>query len=178
MRLGSRRMREHRQSSCAAGTSGSSALSKRTVFLAALMALSITACSAEIRGALSRSAIRREIRLHRNELRGCYERELVRRPDAAGRVFVTFLIDADGWTRSVETASTELAIGRLEQCIEDRISRWRFPAVEAGSITRVRYGLRFAPSGRNRAQPSCYVASQEAAGMVLERRTRACDDAG
>src|SRR5262249_32797167 len=59
-------------------------------------------------GQLDKEIVRRVIRQHLNEVKYCYEQELVRTPTLAGRLLVGFTIAADG---RVLAAVTETAIG-------------------------------------------------------------------
>jgi hypothetical protein len=95
------------------------------------------------------------MRLHRNEIRGCYQRELIRDPGAAGRLDLTFTIDADGWTDQIETSSPEIRSEAFAQCIKHRVTLWRFPEIDAGRGPKVlvRQHYLFAASQGGMPQP-------------------------
>jgi TonB family protein len=99
-------------------------------------------------GSLDKEIIRRVIRQHLNEVKYCYEQELVRAPALAGRLVVGFTIAADG---RVITAVSEVSMGqpRLESCVLGAVRRWSFPKPgHGGGLTIVRYPFVFtAPSG-------------------------------
>jgi hypothetical protein len=117
------------------------------LWLALSLSLTSTCASwCEVRGALGADVIRRELRLHRNELRGCYERELVRRRAASGRAIFELTIDSDGWTRDVAIDASAVGGAKLEQCLRARAGSWRFPSMRfqgGAGLTRIRYGVVF-----------------------------------
>ncbi|MFO0686690.1 MAG: AgmX/PglI C-terminal domain-containing protein [Sandaracinus sp.] len=94
---------------------------------------------AEVRGALSREAIRRTIRRHINEVRFCYEQQLSQRPDLAGRVTVSFIISSTGAVSSSGMQSTTLNNAAVESCIVSSVRRWTFPAPDGGGVVGVNY---------------------------------------
>jgi TonB family protein len=142
-----------------------------------LLALSVSLCSVQVRGAIARDVIRREIRAHRNELRGCYERERVRRPQAEGRVTLQLTIDSDGWTNDIVVDASEVGGAELASCLRERVKTWRFPSMRfQGGAERiaVRYPLVFRPSGRNKVRASCLGNATHAAGYILGRQSFSC----
>lgn len=93
-------------------------------------------------GTLSREAVRRTLRSHRNAITSCYERELRARPDLSGRVETTFMITADGSVRGVQATSEELP--GAAACVAHALERITFPA--SGGPTGVRYPFVFSVS--------------------------------
>lgn len=92
----------------------------------------------DVRGALSREVIQRVTRAHLDEIRLCYERELVNRPDLAGRVDVRLVISPTGPVQSASVTSSDLGAPSVEACIVGAARRWSFPA-PAGGIVIVDY---------------------------------------
>lgn len=88
----------------------------------------------DVRGALSKEVVRRILHLHRNEVRFCYEQELIRRPDLRGRVSVKFIISETGAVVTAALASSTLATPRLESCIVTAVRRWTFPTSASGVV--------------------------------------------
>lgn len=88
----------------------------------------------EVKGGLSKEAIRREIHRHLAEIRFCYESELNTRPDLEGRVAVKFLIKTDGAVQLANITQSTLGSARAEACITNAIARWNFPAAPGVSI--------------------------------------------
>jgi TonB family protein len=104
----------------------------------------ITAESAgDVRGSLSREAIRRVIRQHLNEVRFCYEEDLIERPDLAGRVTVSFLVSGTGSVQSASIASSTMASPRVEGCVASAVRRWTFPTPDGAGVALVTYPFVF-----------------------------------
>jgi TonB family protein len=97
----------------------------------------------DVVGSLPREVIRRVIRRHINEARYCYERELARDPDLAGRVTISFVISPDGSVASADVASSTLGSDAVESCLSTAVRRWAFPAPQGGGIVRVSYPFEF-----------------------------------
>jgi TonB family protein len=89
---------------------------------------------AEVRGGLSPDVIRRVVRRHLNEVRFCYEQQLARVPDLAGRVTVQFLIAPSGAVQSSALRSSDLGSARVEQCVVQAVRRWTFPRPDGGVV--------------------------------------------
>jgi hypothetical protein len=70
------------------------------------------------------SPIRREIRVHMAQFRGCYERALLKNPKLEGRVTAKFSIIANG---DVADASAE-GMPEINGCITDVVRTLKFPA--------------------------------------------------
>lgn len=100
---------------------------------------------AEVRGSLSKETIRRVVHRYLNEVRFCYEEELRRRPDLAGRVSVRFLIGQDGSVGSALAAESTMESARVASCIVDAVRRWSFPAPEGGGMVVVTYPFVMTP---------------------------------
>jgi Ca-activated chloride channel family protein len=109
-------------------------------------ALSIRAGTVEIRGSLSKMVIRRAIRMHTNELRAAYERQLMLRPDLAGRVVVRFMITDDGTVTAVSIAESDIDSPEVDQGVADVFRRMVFPSLPDGGTTIVTYPIVFRPS--------------------------------
>jgi len=105
----------------------------------------LTLLPAEVRGGLSKEAIRREIRRHVAEIRHCYEQELGARPDLQGRVSVRFMINVSGVVQLANIASSTLGSQRAESCIQAAVQRWTFPAAEG--VSMVSYPFLFDRAG-------------------------------
>lgn len=103
--------------------------------------------NAEIRGQLDREIIQRVVREHRREIRACYEAELQRNPNLEGRVSIEWVISPDGAVASSRIENTTLNSSAVEQCVAQRILRWRFPEPRGGGIVRVTYPFIFSPGG-------------------------------
>ena len=96
-----------------------------------------------IEGHLDRETIQRVIRQHRREVRDCYQRELQRNPDLAGRVVVNFLIDPAGNVAAARIHESDMSDDAVEDCLVRRIRRWRFPQPSTPGNVRVNYPFVF-----------------------------------
>lgn len=96
-----------------------------------------------ITGSLDREIIQRVVRQHRREITYCYETELQKNRNLAGRVTVRFTISANGSVVSSITTETSLNNAAVERCINDRIRRWMFPEPKGGGIVIVNYPFNF-----------------------------------
>jgi hypothetical protein len=91
----------------------------------------------ETNGGLSREDIRRTVRRHINEVRFCYEQELMSRPDLEGRVAVQFFVNPDGSVLASSVVDQSGPVGDVGSCVSQSVRRWTFPASEGP--TRVTY---------------------------------------
>jgi hypothetical protein len=94
---------------------------------------------ASVRGGLGHVIIKRIVRAHINEIRGCYNRALVRDPNAHGRVLVSFTIGVDGLVTSAVVAHSELEDADAHRCMASAVRRWKFPKSEDAGLTVVNY---------------------------------------
>ncbi len=95
------------------------------------------------RGSLDKEIIRRVVHLHMNEVKYCYDQELVRKAGLEGRVAVQFVISPMGQVLSSVMQSTTMNNLRVEKCVVDAIKRWEFPKPTGGGIAIVSYPFNF-----------------------------------
>ncbi len=98
-----------------------------------------------ILGALDRSLIDAVIKRHMNQIRYCYQRELTKKPNLAGKVVIKFVIAKDGSVSSASKKSSTMNNGAVEQCIVGRFMRMKFPEPKGGGIVIVSYPFLFSP---------------------------------
>lgn len=103
--------------------------------LAGPAALAILGTTSLAAAYVSPDLIRRVVREHLGEIRGCYEEGLARRPDLAGRVTVRWVIGADGHVTGATITQSTLGDSAVEQCIATKITSWTFPLSGTGAIT-------------------------------------------
>ena len=103
-----------------------------------------SSCRAEVKGSLSKEAIRRVIHRNRQQVRFCYEQGLLRQPDMGGRLTVRFVISPDGSVQAAGTVSSDLKDARVAQCVAKKVSQWPFPKPEGGGVVVVTYPFVFA----------------------------------
>lgn len=92
-----------------------------------------------VQGSLDREIIRRVVRQHRQEIRNCYEQELQKNRNLAGRVMVRFTIQPNGSVANAIVRESSLNNATVESCMTRRIQRWVFPEPKGGGIVIVNY---------------------------------------
>jgi len=97
-------------------------------------------------GTYNKSFVDQVVKSHLGLIKHCYDRELNKRPDLAGKVVVKFVIAKDGSVSSATTASSTLGNPLVESCVNSRFLRFRFPAPKHG-IVIVRYPFVFRSGG-------------------------------
>jgi hypothetical protein len=100
-----------------------------------------------VEGSLDKELIRRVIHAHRNQVRFCYESELVRHPGMNGKVTVKFIIGANGTVQKSGLDASTLGNGNVESCIVSRVAQWEFPKPKGGGIVVVSYPFLLKESG-------------------------------
>jgi TonB family protein len=102
----------------------------------------------EVHGSLAKEVIRRTIQRHLSEVRFCYSKGLLKRPDLNGRVQVMFMITSTGAVQEARVIDSELNQADVEGCIAEAVRRWTFPAPDAGGYVTVRYPFVFEQIGQ------------------------------
>ncbi len=97
----------------------------------------------EIYGGLDREVIAEYIRSKLGEILYCYERQLSANPDLFGKVEVKFTIGGTGLVGTRNIGATSLKNQRVENCILQKISAWKFPSPKGGTQVRVTYPFLF-----------------------------------
>ncbi|HEY4188740.1 MAG TPA: AgmX/PglI C-terminal domain-containing protein [Polyangia bacterium] len=102
---------------------------------------------ASVRGSLDKEIIRRIIRRHINEVKFCYEEELVKKPELAGRLLVQFMISGTGQVISSVLQNSTMGNARVESCTVQAVRRWSFPQPQGGGMVTVTYPFALTPAG-------------------------------
>ena len=100
-----------------------------------------------ILGALDKSIIDRIVKQHLAQIRYCYQKELNKNPKLFGKVVVKFVISKAGAVSSATTKSSTLKNPIVENCINSRFMRMRFPKPKGGGIVIVSYPFVFNSGG-------------------------------
>ncbi len=98
-----------------------------------------------ILGALDKSLIDAVIKRNMNQIRYCYQRELTKNPNLGGKIVVKFVIAKDGTVSSASTKASTMGSPAVENCINGRFMRFKFPEPKGGGIVIVSYPFIFAP---------------------------------
>ena len=112
------------------------------------MASAKSATAAARWGGLTADEVGRIIRRHWNEIKYCYEKELTRNPNLAGKIVTSFTIGGTGHVQDCDVAETSLNDPTVEDCVVKIIKRIQFPAPKGGGIVLVSYPFIFQSSGQ------------------------------
>lgn len=113
-------------------------------------------------GALDKDVIRRVIRRSLSRIRYCYERELLKDPNLAGRVSVRFVIRPDGTVTGVSDGGSSLPSEEAKACVRRAISALVFPRPKGGGVVTVTYPFIFAPgAGADAGAPAADAAATD-----------------
>jgi TonB family protein len=99
----------------------------------------------EVDGSLEGADIARVVKGRISSIKECYERELKRNPQLAGKIVVRFTIDEEGKVTNAALEENTVSDKSVGACVVSRFERFRFPKPEGGSVT-VSYPFIFAPS--------------------------------
>ena len=107
----------------------------------------VIAIGGVVRGSLDREIVRRIIRRHLNEVKYCYEQQLPRHADLAGRITVQFTIAPAGRVVASLVQSSTVGNIAVESCIVQAVRRWEFPQPAGGGLVMVSYPFVLVPAG-------------------------------
>jgi hypothetical protein len=96
-----------------------------------------------VMGGLTADEVGRIIRRHWNEIKYCYEKELTKNPNLAGKVAVYFEIGPVGDVMVAQVKETDLHDNNVEECMLSNVRRWKFPAPRGGGVVNVNYPFIF-----------------------------------
>ncbi len=97
-------------------------------------------------GDLDKAIIRRHIRKKLKQIKYCYEKQLLVRPDLEGTVVTTFTISGKGAVISVQARG--IGNTKVETCVAAAIKSIHFPAPTGGGLVSVRYPFIFRAAGK------------------------------
>ncbi len=97
-------------------------------------------------GGLNAEEINRTVKARGSVFRACYQRELNRSPNIAGKLVVRFKIDGSGVVQGAQvTGGSTLANAAVSECVTGNVMRLKFRA--AGGVANVTYPFVFSPGG-------------------------------
>jgi len=96
-------------------------------------------------GFCDKAAVARVMRGRSGAYRACYEMNLQRHPDLAGRISIRFTIEPDGSVSGVSVTKNELT-RKVSSCVVRQVSSLRFPKPDGG-ICVIRWPFKFQPGG-------------------------------
>lgn len=96
---------------------------------------------------LEKDVVMAVIRRHQSEIKFCYERELQQNAKLAGKIAVTWTIDATGSIADAVVAESGIDNANVEACMLERIRRWRFPEPKGGGVVVITFPWVFHAAG-------------------------------
>jgi hypothetical protein len=87
-----------------------------------------------VRGQLDRELIAKVINEHMGEIRGCYERALLKEAGLAGKLVLEWTIEPTGVVSDIRVKTATLRGPEVPNCIVGSIKRWAFPKPKGGNV--------------------------------------------
>ena len=85
-------------------------------------------------GSIDKDRVAKVINEHLQEVRACYEKELLKTPSLGGKVSLEWSIDTSGKVTTARTKSSTMNNAGVESCILGRIKTWVFPPARGGHV--------------------------------------------
>lgn len=99
-----------------------------------------------VMGSLDPALIDAVLKRHAEQIKYCYERELPKKPNLAGKLVVNFTIASDGLVTQAKMKSSTMSDNTVEGCVAERFLKLRFPQPKGGGVVNVNYPLLFTNS--------------------------------
>jgi len=96
-----------------------------------------------ITGNLTRQQIQRVVNRNIDQIRYCYEKQLLRKPKLKGNVTVLWKINPQGRVVFAKIDGATLKDKAVQMCMRAKIKRWKFPEPKGGGYAQVRYPFNF-----------------------------------
>ena len=109
----------------------------------------------KVDGDMTKEIVRRIIRRHIDEVKDCYEQELLRQPDLGGKIDVQFTIAASGQVIASTLIRSTMGNARVESCTVEAVRRWQFPKPINGGILVITYPFILTPAQAIRSRRRC-----------------------
>lgn len=87
-------------------------------------------------GGLTKEQINRVVRAHQSAVKYCYEKELQRSPQLAGKIEIFWIIRTDGTVERAKVASSTVGNAGVEGCIVRQVQNWVFPKSDGRTIVQ------------------------------------------
>jgi Ca-activated chloride channel family protein len=105
----------------------------------------VKAAKPVIHGSLDKDLIRRIVKSHMNDIRGCYNAALTKDPTVTGRVAIQFTIGPDGKIKKSIVRENSTGDDSLGTCIAKRVKAWTFPKPGGGGEVTITYPFLLVP---------------------------------
>lgn len=96
---------------------------------------------------LDKDVVMSVIRRHQSEIKFCYEKELQQNAKLAGKIAITWTIDATGAISDAQVAESGVDNNNVEACMLERIRRWKFPEPKGGGVVVITFPWVFHAAG-------------------------------
>ncbi|MBI5526011.1 MAG: AgmX/PglI C-terminal domain-containing protein [Deltaproteobacteria bacterium] len=100
-----------------------------------------------VSGGLEKEVVGKVIRMHHQQAKYCYDRELTKNPNLFGKITVQFVIGSTGTVADARVSATEMNSEAVEDCLIRRVKTWFFPAPRGGGQVFVTYPFVFTSAG-------------------------------
>ena len=97
---------------------------------------------------LSKDEVGKVIHSHLAEVRYCYESAMIRNPSVQGKLVADFVIQGGGLVKNAKVNMSNVGDVSLDQCIIDRLFKWKFPRPRGGIDVAVVYPFIFKSLGK------------------------------
>jgi hypothetical protein len=108
--------------------------------------------SSSVEGWLDKEIVRRVVRHHIDEMKSCYERELVKNRRLRGEAMFQFTISPDGLVTAARLQRSTLRSPRTAGCVVAAIRTWQFPHPLEPHDVAVSYLFYFVPGRREKVR--------------------------
>lgn len=98
-----------------------------------------------LEGGLDRYAIQATIAKYLNQVRACYEKQLLNHPGLTGEIQVAFEIGPEGKLTYSNVSKSSLGNQIVESCITTYMMNWKFPRPRGGVHVKVNYPFLLRP---------------------------------
>ncbi len=97
-------------------------------------------------GSLDREEIQKVVNKHIGEIQRCYERELLKTPNLAGKVTIEWVVATSGSVKSARQKDSTLQSASAVNCMLASVKGWQFPQPRGGEVV-VGYPFQFSALG-------------------------------
>jgi hypothetical protein len=108
----------------------------------------VAASAPQVLRAIDEEMIRKVIQRNHNQVRLCFEAQLLRTPGLERWALVKFIVSPEGTVKQSSVTQSTMGNAALDACVAGRVRAWRFPKPRSGSLVMVMYSFFLKHSGR------------------------------
>lgn len=94
---------------------------------------------------IDRNAIKKTVQLNKEEIRGCYSKELKSDPSVYGKLVVSWSIDENGRGFDFAEVSNSIWKSSIFDCLTNKMMNWKFEPAPKGLVVKFTYPFVFSP---------------------------------